>query len=70
MKLVNSVDVVSQMGARSYNKGMRLTGGVIDRMEDHSIEYADGTSENLILIMSEGNLIGRLVNVPMAIEYE
>ena len=70
MKLVSSIDVVCQAGVANYYKGRELHGGIIDRIEDHSWEHVDGTVDNLVLLFSGDTIIGKLVNVPMIIEYE
>lgn len=70
MKLVYKVEVVNQVGIACYYKGRELEAGVIDRIEDHSWEHADGNVDNLIVLFSDKKIIGKLVNVPMVIEYE
>jgi hypothetical protein len=70
MRLIHKVCTICAQGASCYFIGDKLEGGVIDLMEDESWLSVEGIYHVHIDIYSKDNVIARLINVPVEIEYE
>lgn len=70
MRLIHKVCVVCSQGGTCYWKGSVMEAGIVTSIEDQSWEGVDGIMHTCIYLMNGDIVLGKLIDVPVEVEYE
>ena len=66
---IKAITVVNQQGSHSYNVGCEYRGLILDRIEDHSVEFPESLTVIYRGLTADNQYVFEAINVPIDVEF-